>query len=404
MVCALGLPSHGRVRCAECFGGQAYDFDRARVERDGWRITNNPLAWGSREPEVVVLGFSKGPTQSGALAATPHDQVAYKGGRSAVAKILHHVGLLPSPNSRLVDSLIADPNGPFHFGSLIRCTVERWNKAEGRWEGTGGSMLDGFVASDFGSGVAEACAYKFLSKLPEKTKIIIMFGLGTSLSYVRASKTLFKKIRPGPWSTVNPIAYTDGKIMVVHTEHFKVQGAHLGNWLSGERHQRGRLGVLARQAVSKARTGLSAVTPSSKRELGDPPKCKSSQIPTTPATHSAPVPVKIDGEGHPPLSNGHAVTLTAGAIRNGNLSLRSLQRIIPDGGIGGPSKEHVARLFTVKFDAGDAVETDVAEDKMILRCRGAVREFYRRVGAAAGDVVRVRADGARTLVVTFDRR
>src|SRR5262249_30060407 len=91
---ASGLPAHGRVECAACHGGAGYAFDNTRTRADNWRITNNPLAWGSQEPDVVVLGFSKGPTQSGDLARTPHDAIAYKGGRTNFAKIMHHVGLL----------------------------------------------------------------------------------------------------------------------------------------------------------------------------------------------------------------------------------------------------------------------------------------------------------------------
>ena len=60
-----GLPMHGRVTCTDCFTAGGVEFDRTRLEGDGWRITSNPLAWGSATPEIVVLGFSKGPTQAG---------------------------------------------------------------------------------------------------------------------------------------------------------------------------------------------------------------------------------------------------------------------------------------------------------------------------------------------------
>jgi hypothetical protein len=69
------LPQPGRVVCAICHRGQPYAFDLTRMEDDGWRITNSPLAWGNPSPEIVVLGFSKGPTQAGALARVPHDQI-----------------------------------------------------------------------------------------------------------------------------------------------------------------------------------------------------------------------------------------------------------------------------------------------------------------------------------------
>ena len=58
----------------------------------------------------------------------PHDEIAYKGSRGNLGKILKHVGLLKSQVGedlgQLVSRLIANRHGRFHFGSLIRCTVE----------------------------------------------------------------------------------------------------------------------------------------------------------------------------------------------------------------------------------------------------------------------------------------
>lgn len=45
------------------------------------------------------------------------------------------------------------------------------------------------------------------------------------------------------------VADTDNKIVIVHTEHFASQGALLPNWLSGDKHSRGALGLQARDAV-----------------------------------------------------------------------------------------------------------------------------------------------------------
>lgn len=266
------LPSHGRVKCTRCFGdGARVDFDKTRRTSDDgkWRITANPLAWGNDEPEIVVLGFSKGPTQAGALANTPHDQIAYKGSRTAVGKILRHVGVLTRPAdgnpSRAVDRLISDPCGKFHFGSLVRCTVARFDEKEDRlnrsrrpaeqkdpWKGSGGGMLDKFVATPFGQEVSGNCATAFIAALPASTKLVIMFGLGSNMSYVREALRLISAVRPGAWRTVNEVAYTDGRVTFVHVEHFASQGAHLGNWLGENNHDRSVLGIRAREAVQIA--------------------------------------------------------------------------------------------------------------------------------------------------------
>jgi hypothetical protein len=52
---------HGPISCLSCFS--AGSVAGCTVEKDGWRIDNNPGYWGAAEPEILVLGFSKGANQ-----------------------------------------------------------------------------------------------------------------------------------------------------------------------------------------------------------------------------------------------------------------------------------------------------------------------------------------------------
>jgi len=92
-----------------------------------------------------------------------------------------------------VDRLIADRFGRFHFGSLIRCTVERFDSKAGEWKGSGGGILDKFVATTFGQEIAGSCSTKFLGRLPPATMFVLMFGLGTKGNYVREARKLVEK-------------------------------------------------------------------------------------------------------------------------------------------------------------------------------------------------------------------
>jgi hypothetical protein len=247
------LPAHGRVECSRCFKScSSVDFDITKRAEGNWRFTVNPLAWGSEEPEVVVLGFSKGPTQAGALAKAPHDEIAYKGGRKNVGKILRRVGLLSVQHddelTSAVDRLVTERNGRFHFGSLVRCTVEQF--AKGAWKGSGGGMLDKFTRTAFGSEITRNCVMRFLKDLPARTRLIVMFGMGTDLNYVEASYELFRDARGGQWERINDVAYTDGKVVVVHVEHFQSQGNLIPRWLGLEAHPRSRYSEMAAQAVA----------------------------------------------------------------------------------------------------------------------------------------------------------
>lgn len=253
------LPSHGRVNCVRCFAPEtSNDFDKARREAADrtWRITSNPLSWGSVEPQIIVLGFSKGPTQAGALANSAHDEIAYKGSRTAVGKILAHIGTIPHPTNSdykgTVDRLISDRTGRFHFGSLVRCTVERFDEKDQTWKGSGGGMLDKFMATPFGSQIATNCSSQFLGYLPSRTRLVVMFGLGSKLNYVRAARRLIEEARSVKLNSVNDVAYSDGAVTFVHVEHFASQGALIPNWLGLNNHERAALGHMARDAVRAA--------------------------------------------------------------------------------------------------------------------------------------------------------
>lgn len=248
------LPNHGRIDCSICHNNCSIKFDEYKTEKEGWRISANPLAWGSSSPEVLVLGFSKGPTQAGSLATSPHDEIAFKGGRKAVGKILAHIGLIPvsdiETQKKSVDRIISDRSGLFHFGSLIRCSIERFDEESRIWQGSGSGMLDQFTQTNFGREVSMNCSKRFLSNLPSNVRLVVMFGMGTNGNYIRECRRIIENARPGNWKTINDVAYSDEQVTFVHVEHFAVQGAHLPNWLGQKNHHRSKLGILAKTAVA----------------------------------------------------------------------------------------------------------------------------------------------------------
>jgi hypothetical protein len=250
------LPTHGRIDCSLCYKGQLVEFDRTERQDGDWQIRANPLAWGNPDAEIVALGFSKGQTQSGDLALTPHDLVAFKGWRSNVGKILAHIGLLPKADpgtlERAASRLVTDRAGRFHFGSLIRCSVERYDHKKREWVGSGGGMLDKFVATKFGQEVAGNCVSRFLVDLPPKTRLVVLFGMGKNKNYIEQARELIQRHRPGTWRKINGVAYTDGKVTFVHVEHFASQGALIPNWLGEKPHGRATLGKFAQEAVWQA--------------------------------------------------------------------------------------------------------------------------------------------------------
>ena len=56
------LPSHGHITCRRCF---TTDGNTQMIGK--WQMVNDPAAWGSASPEILILGFSKGFTQANAF-------------------------------------------------------------------------------------------------------------------------------------------------------------------------------------------------------------------------------------------------------------------------------------------------------------------------------------------------
>ena len=116
------LPSHGKIECRKCFT----DSTKINKPHPEWSIINDPGAWGNNTPKYLVLGFSKGSTQANAYDQGAFNDVAFARMRPRLTAILQKLELLKKEAS--VDSVIADPEGDFAFGSLIRCSVSRFDK------------------------------------------------------------------------------------------------------------------------------------------------------------------------------------------------------------------------------------------------------------------------------------
>ncbi|MDB5963472.1 MAG: hypothetical protein JWP59_4766 [Massilia sp.] len=130
------------------------------------------------------------------------------------------------------------------------------------------------------------------------------------------------------------------------------------------------------------------------------------RVPDRPPGAVRPAPAPIPAP--PGIGGSHdevIVVLTDGAIRNSNLSVRTARHLLPDDVLGGSNRDTVAAgRLTVVFEPGETVETDIAADKMLLRCRGAVADFFVQSGATPGDRVCMYRDDVGALRVQIARR
>lgn len=222
------LPAHGRISCGRCFSGKPAVWGHSSVEEAGWRLDNNPMAWGGRNPCILVLGFSKGPRQSEDLIARKHEDIAFAGGRKNLAMILETLGVLPFGAN--IDRIIADPDGDFAFGSFVRCSVSKFDKAKGVWLKTGKDIMASCVRDPASARVVQGCAEQFLGRIPARLTLVIM--LGNDMRYIEGCRETIAAVRPGI-REFNEVAYRDSHVMFLHTVHFAAQGAVVPNWCSG---------------------------------------------------------------------------------------------------------------------------------------------------------------------------
>jgi len=213
------LPEHGKIDCRLCYPADANEATPHRL----WRMRNDPGAWGGREPEWLVLGFSKGSTQADYYANGSFDDVAFAGMRSRLERILKRLGALPSGVS--LNDAIANPEGNIAFGSLIRCSVARQD-SKAKYQCSGSLITKSFKEIPQ---VIAACTNQFLKHLPDSVKIVVM--LGNNSSYVKPCHDLIREMFPEGVEELNEVAVrADGRLWV-HVAHPSGANGHFERWM-----------------------------------------------------------------------------------------------------------------------------------------------------------------------------
>jgi hypothetical protein len=189
---------------------------------------NDPGAWGSAAPEVLVLGFSKGFTQASAYNSGRFEDIPFKDMRPRLTNALQAIGVL-GPTEKVDQKMIASEH-KFAFGSLVRCSLSRMNEKLGRLECTGQVMPRAFIEDV--SDVVRRCAETFLVHFPESVRLVLM--LGTTDAYVRGCKSLVKSIHGKDYTELNEVGYRTGSTFWTHISHPSPLNGHHGNWLKGD--------------------------------------------------------------------------------------------------------------------------------------------------------------------------
>ncbi|QTA85808.1 hypothetical protein [Desulfonema magnum] len=228
------FPKHGRISCNKCFPN-----GEQQIKIGNWRMRNNPGAWGSSEPEIIVLGFSKGATQANIYENGKFEDVPFGGKRSRenLTNILRCVGILKE--SENVDDKIGDSERTFAFGSLIRCSLARYDKKKSAYA-TSGTLINKSFSEI--PELIKICANTFLADISSSVRLVLM--LGTADPYIKHCKNTVKSLYPDEFEEFNIVAYGTGHILWVHLTHPSPVNGTVKSWLNSE----GKSGIKMNEA------------------------------------------------------------------------------------------------------------------------------------------------------------
>jgi hypothetical protein len=248
------LPKHGQIACRRCWTSSGSESEMVSTDRK-FKLVNDPAAWGSQEPRYLILGITKGNTQSGAMSKSisrgDFDLVAYKEFRDRLTMVLHKVGLAQHVKS--VDSLIQAQEKVFGWGSVVRCSLTGWNKTRQRFTGESGKVLPAFNHPEM-SIIVRNCVSQFLSKLPARTEIIVF--LGNDDGYMNKMQRMVAKAYGSDFSPepqYKGVSYFAGGKQWVHVGHPSKGNGHFAMFMEGDAFSvQGEKRELAKQAIRVA--------------------------------------------------------------------------------------------------------------------------------------------------------
>jgi hypothetical protein len=233
------------MACGRCWVG----FDRPEREIGPFRLVRDPGHWGSADPAVLVLGISKGNTQSKAVVTGAFDAVAFKGIRDRLLEVLQTVGLLTGENLAQFERRFLASEREVGFASVVRCSLTGMDRKKGTHTADSPNVIPAFRPGSEGYAFVSACVDKHLGHLPPATRTVVL--LGNSNSYIRRLRDLIGIAR-GPAAQINKVAYRAGGVLFVHVTHPSKGNGYFGAFTRGEGTS-GEKMRLAREALRQVR-------------------------------------------------------------------------------------------------------------------------------------------------------
>ena len=234
---------HGPMTCDRCWTG----VTTRDQEAGPFRLVRDPGHWGSESPSVLVLGVSKGNTQSDAFAKDCFEDVAFKQIRHRLLEVLQTVGLLRGETLAQFERRFLAEEREYAFASVVRCSLTGMDRKKRKHTADSPNVIPAFKPGSEGYAFASACVDQHIARLPLETRTVIL--LGNTGGYIKNLRNLIGR-KLGGVMPINDVAYRAGSALFVHVSHPSRGNGHFGAFNRGEGTP-GEKMRLARAAFSK---------------------------------------------------------------------------------------------------------------------------------------------------------
>ena len=240
------------MNCRLCWGNSQEKLIYCDGKRS--KIVNDPGYWGTMDPRVLVLGMSKGNTQSEAMSESwengDYDDVPYKGFRPRLLEVLQAVGLMPGVES--LDSRIKETEQSYGWASIMRCSLTGL-KPDGSYGASSAQVIPAMKRPEVNDWLSK-CVASHLGRLSRRTRLVVL--LSNDDNYMRVISKTMKGVFGQDYEehpSLSPIVFRAGPRIFVHVGHPSPLNGTFGEFLKGNKYSgQGKKREMARLGVKGA--------------------------------------------------------------------------------------------------------------------------------------------------------
>ena len=248
---------HGPMGCRLCWRNS--EKDQKFCDNEQSKVVNDPGYWGAPAPRVLILGMSKGNTQSDAMSKSwkngDYDYIPYMGFRPRLLNVLQAVGLLPDVEN--LDSRIKKTEQTYGWASILRCSLTG-RKPDGSYGASSAQVIPAMRRQEVNGWLTE-CIASHIGGLSRRTQLVVL--LGNDDRYMRvvgkAMKDVFGR-ESEEHPALSPVVFRAGPRFFVHVGHPSPLNGTFREFLEGDKNAgQGKKREMARLGVAGALGKLS---------------------------------------------------------------------------------------------------------------------------------------------------